>query len=533
MNTTIPRSNKNLLIASGVLLLITAVYTLMSMWNPMMLDDYVFKATYLHINSLSPDFSLDSFLEYMKEVRDNDNSRIPNLIAPFSTTFVPWKYLFPLFTGMAIAMVIAISTRIILGNKWREYPLAIAIVWLAFILLIPWRNNLFVAAYSLNYIYSAAATMIFIGIALHILAGHYSAGAVAALCILAFPTGMWHEGFALPTLLGFFVITLRNIKEKKWWWWLAGGLFAAGALYAILSPGTISRMSEQTGTHPTLSTVMIVDYAGVVMMVLLLASLSLFKGGRTSIRICFASDTFLLFFAIICAAGLLSFVLPHSPRMAFYPDFCAIICSALICKVLVERVAPLHRILSKYYYFLCISALLLSLVHSAASLAWQYTIKQEEKDIIPLIFNSPTHTVFYDYIDQYDIPAYTLFFPQRGVWISAFTYQTMNEYMKVTGMLDSNPANPAVLPLELKDATPGTYRHGLVTDSIFVSQPCVADLSGTIEYESGEVRNVEGQKCMALPFINQSGKKLIFLHPLGKGNTHIKNIKASKIKPED
>lgn len=532
MISTTGSTKYNTFISLAILAAIAIIYSLMSLWTPMMLDDYIFKAAYLRHNNLSDHFNLQALMAYMKEVRDCDNSRIPNLIAPFSTTIAPWKDIFPIFTGLCVATIIALASRFIAGYKICKYPLCIAMVWLACIILIPWRNNLFVAAFSLNYIYPACGMLIFITIAMHSQSAKSNLMAATVLCLIAFPSGMWHEGFTLPTFAGFLMISLRNIKKWKWWWWFAGFLFAAGAFTAAMAPGTLSRANSQFAFAPYLSTVMIADYAGVGFLCSLLVLPTCIRRGRKSLKKSFSSDLFTLFFTAMCAGLCLSLILPHSPRMAFYPDICAIICSGLIIRnILVENPNALS-LFTKGYKAAGFIALIISSAQSAAAIIWQHALYEEEKTIMPLIKESPSGTVFYNYLDPYDIPLYTLYFPVRGEWVSAFTYITMHEYMSVTGKDGDHTNYPAVVPLDFFCAAAGTYPSGLVTDSLFTSEPRVVNLSGTIEYESGDAIHVSRKKCMALPFTTVFGDKLIFIHPLGKGNNKIKEISYTEITSE-
>lgn len=527
--------NKSKYIAFGILFTATVVYSLMEWFTPLMLDDYVFKAVYLRFNNLHTDFNPAAFSSYFHELRECDNQRLSNLLSPFSTTISPWKDIFPVATGIAIAMIIGLCAGFIASPCYdnqsnvcsrtrllSKYPLCIAIVWLAIIVLLPWRNNLFVADYALNYVYGAALMLSFIAIALYALLqsadGKKNRMAVIALCLLAIPSGMWHEGFSVPTLLGFLAITLRNPKEKRWWWWSAGILMALGILIAGMAPGTLSRADNQIDGSIHLSPMLLVDYAGVCVLISLMLILALFPNGRQILHTCFKSNIFLLFICAAIPGASLSIIAPHSPRMAFYPDICAIICAGIICRNFLSFSKKRRKIFKRIYSPVGIISCLLILFQSATVLAWQFALHKEEEEIMMLLSESSTGTVFYNYFSTDDIPVYSLYFPAKGEWIEPYNYRALNEYLSTTQRKPIPSAYPAVVPLELFSAQKGTYSSGLVTDSLFTSEACLINISGTLKYESGEVRDVADYPCLALPFTNSFGKKLIFIHPLGKGS---------------
>lgn len=72
------------------------------------------------ITAGSSDFSLSALAGYFRELRLNDNSRLANVLSPFTTLITPWRYLFPWLTGLAIAFIAALGVRICGYADFRE-----------------------------------------------------------------------------------------------------------------------------------------------------------------------------------------------------------------------------------------------------------------------------------------------------------------------------------------------------------------------------------------------------------------------------
>ena len=138
--------------AGGVLAVVAAVYAVMAYIVPLALDDYVFIDTYMNaLSDAGSEFSLRRWMAFASTVRSEDNGRLANILSPISTLFTP-KWLYAVITGCVTAAYVWLLARLVRGSKpdWR----LLAAMWAVVLVALPWRNNLFVADYELNYIYT-------------------------------------------------------------------------------------------------------------------------------------------------------------------------------------------------------------------------------------------------------------------------------------------------------------------------------------------------------------------------------------------
>ena len=145
-------ARRNGLLAGSVLAVIAAVYAVIAYIVPLALDDYVFIDTYTNaLPDLRSDFSLRRWAAFASIVRCEDNGRLANILSPVSTLFTP-KWLYAVITGCVTAALVWLLARLAKGDKpgWQ----LLAAMWAIVLVVMPWRNNLFVADYELNYIYT-------------------------------------------------------------------------------------------------------------------------------------------------------------------------------------------------------------------------------------------------------------------------------------------------------------------------------------------------------------------------------------------
>ena len=150
--------------------------------------------------------------------------------------------LFPLLTGGVITFLAYILVYFGLGR--RPTSIDVAVSASLCILALPWRDGLFAADYSLNYPYSAALALTFIGVLLKGLHSGFTGLRTFLVLLLAVLTGWWHEGFALTTIAGGGIVTIFRRFRMPWQWYTAGAVCFAITMLAFLCPGMIDRMGR-------------------------------------------------------------------------------------------------------------------------------------------------------------------------------------------------------------------------------------------------------------------------------------------------
>lgn len=491
------------LFSALILIVIAAIYSLLSILTPLQLDDLQFSVVYLSHNNAENSFSFETLMKYAEELRNNDNSRLGNILFPLLCVIRPCASLFPYIIGIAMACIVAFASSLICNRPPLRNPLAIIAIWTAFIFFLPWRNNIITADYSINYILSAALSLIFIY--LFIRWKHsINTAKFLILLLLAIVAAPFHEGFAFPlfcglTFYGLFLIRTGSSSKYSIRAWIILAIFLLFALGAFLSPGMFARINNGSeNINPPLT--LFFDYFISYTLCLLLLLLLLFSRGRVIIYKASQNPFFIVALISALCGMTLSLITPHTPRMAWWPDICSLICWGIlfrsICGLLISNKIFKSLVAIVVSIFLFSTAIL----QSAAAIYWQYRLSKESTEIFNLISKSETGTAFYDITMPEEIPAYTLFMPARAQWVTPYSFNTLNDYLHTANPNLPDDFYPAVVPSNgnawLLHADSLDDKFGKACD-VFVE---------TIENEKKSLL-----KGMALPFISPSGQRLIYL----------------------
>lgn len=171
-------------------LLITGLYAALSYVTPLYIDDWMFLSNWKeHAGSSS--FSFSGWLDYYLFTRDFDNGRISNSLAVFTSLFSPFKEIFPLLNGLMMALLIILCQRFICYGRKSDKLFWLILTWLGALVFLPW-SPLFVADYSLNYIWGAVLTLSLLWPLLQNENKKRSPAVFLAVILLAIVAGGWH-----------------------------------------------------------------------------------------------------------------------------------------------------------------------------------------------------------------------------------------------------------------------------------------------------------------------------------------------------
>lgn len=428
---------KNLYLSEIILIIIATLYALISYWTPLAYDDWLFMAEWRNVNGDLP-LSLTSIFEFWKEIRLYDNGRLANTFSPLSTMFSPWKELFPIMTGILVALIVYLSTVLAFSTK-KVSPLTISIVWFAMLIFLPWRNSLFVADYSLNYIWAAALTLVFMITVVRFERKGWKVSGFILSLILAFLAGGWHEGFAIPTLCGFLLYSAKKYGRFSPQWYFVGVFYAAVAFVFLYCPGIIDRSQRQFGVanigQSTLK--MIFDFLPVIFLILIILATLAVRTLRKYLLDAWNNVWFVIGIGIIVGGGLLSLLFTHQPRSAFWPDLAAIIMTFILTRPVWFWLQE-----SKYKWYIVLLVFGVCLIPMIFTIFWQYRLYKESEIIIKKIEASPSGTVYHDIIQDAAIPIVTLKMTNHPAWVTDFHFRTLREY--------TSKPYPAVIPMNLQ-----------------------------------------------------------------------------------
>lgn len=412
-----------LLSNSFLLLLIAAAYALMSFWTPYGLDDWTFMAEWRDVNG-DAGASPTACYNFWADIRLVDNGRLSNTLIPLFLLFSPWKELFPVITGCFVAFLIWGVARLSFpGRRISLLPLLLS--WACVVFLLPWRNSLFIADYSINYIWSAAITMLFMLVVMRGEKKGWPPLLFALSLLLALIAGLWHEGFALATLGGFLLYTIFSRRRFAFQWWTVGIFYAGVTIVNFLCPGMLERADNEfgiLGLGASLFT-MIADFLPVILLALLIVGLSFSRSGRKRLRECRENPWFMIGIGIIVVGVLLSVLFVHQPRSAFWPDLMAIVLCIMLSEPLWSKVFS-----SSFRWYVGILLLSVALLPMIFAITEQYEYFKEAKTVEEKMEISPEGTVYHDLRSPSLATNLALRMPSHSLWATPYHYQALTNH---------------------------------------------------------------------------------------------------------
>lgn len=489
-----------------LLIIICTLYTLMSYFTPLAYDDLIFMSVWNKVNGNSS-ITLSNLYDFWKEIRLYDNGRLANTVAPLSTLFSPWKEVFPYLTGLSVAVIVYFTT-VLSFSKDKVSSFYLSIVWLCLIFLLPWRNALFVADYSLNYIWAAAITLIFMVVVMRLERTGWNIHNFILTLMLAFLAGGWHEGFAIPTLFGFLLLTIKKRFRFSKFWFATGLFYAAIAFLFLYCPGLLERSQRQLGVANTGQSYfkMIMDFLPVIFLILTGFASAVVPSLRKYLKKAWDNPWFAIGAGIIVAGTLLSLLFTHQPRSAFWPDLLAIVMILILTGPIWNRINRSH-----FVGYVTLVALAVCFVPVITAITWQYRLFRESEVIMRKIEESDYGTVYHDIIQGSEIPIAALKMTNHPAWVTDFHFHALKEF--------TGKPYPAVLPSELETANlaaggktlPGNTGAFVVKNSIIIP----ANPFGGPKTVEVDVQLTDGQKIPAiallLPFITHDNVEMSYM----------------------
>lgn len=505
------RADRHPSLMAVMVIIVALIYTLLSAFTPMQFDDHVFAQQYIDCAGGSSVLNPDSLIDYWLLCRESDNGRISNFLSPLSTVVIPFKWLFPLMSGIAAAAMIWLVCR--LGAGRSRSVAAFPITWLLLTILLPWRNNILVADYMLNYVWGSAITLLFVYVTLRAARHGWTGRWMGFSLLMAFPAAGWHEGFAIPTAFGLLsILVLKGRWTRRWQPWLLLVIFSVVALLFLICPGMIARFSREVGASGSLPVGrMLLGLVLPIILALACSILSFTVMGREVLRSASKRDGFVIFSAACAAATLIALVTSWTDRMTFYPTICALIALTRLYMAWKRHGIPLPHISQVPLAF---SILAICILQSGLTIYWQWRISRENAEVMSLISESESGTVYADVLSKADIPMLTLYMPTANYWHDAFTARI---YSQIYGKRAF-----CVLPTSLKGITSSSgHRLGgdlgarSVGDQVFIPvaegdtiASAAAIVPVIITLDGG--RTVTRSACF-LPFESESARRMVYV----------------------
>lgn len=417
------------------LAVIATLYAVMAWMVPWQYDDLMFIDVYHCHNGGEDAFSLRAWWDYITEIRTYDNGRLANILAPVALLWLP-RWVWCMIVGVCTAAVYGLVTRL---AGYRS-ALMLLIVWLIGMYLLPWRNNIIVCDYVLNYVLTSAAAMAM----LRCLKGK------GAWCLLfAVLTGLMHEGFAMPLIAGIGVWLLLQRFKAPWLYWLAFAGLIIGLLWPISAPGIWARLGREAGGMSLAQQIHALAVFAPLSCVLTVVTAGWWLNSRWRqwLKTCFANPIW-----VICASGaVISAVMVVMVQPAARNGWpCHLF--ALTALLIMARQLPWPHFgpITRRIIAVCIGVFLC--VIWANAFCWQYRFMVQHRHIERLMSASPIGTAYFDYIEPQLMPRLlTAGLPVKTTWIEPFQYECLN--------ITRRPRHRyAVVPEALSDWRPGRGR---------------------------------------------------------------------------
>lgn len=496
-----------------MLAIMTAIFTLMSLWTPLRLDDNVFLSIYREMNNGSDVFSWRALIDSWINNRLYDNARISNFVAPLSTIVEPWCSIFPCFAGLSCTAMILLTARLT-GIK-RNPALALALAWMAIVVLLPWRNAIFVRDYMLNYPFSAVISLSFVML---ICADggqrikHPAWFAVTLACAVLL--GSWHEGFSIPVCAGLGVWCLTKRAHMPRQWWAVTIVLGLTTLLFLYCPGMLQRLNDQFGkTSQDHLFKLIFDLAVPAFTVAFIIVGLLKKSTRAKLMRDLNTPVTIVMLTATIMGSVMSVGVQHTPRMSFFPILCSII---VLGRLMQNRIS---RIKANSSTFIISIVILLCTAQGCYACVWQYRLKKEYDIVERLMLDSPHGTAFYDFYRPEDVSPLTLYYPSRTQWVDGWAFYTF-DLTHGYGEDHQNQRNHAVVPVALRHPC-GLSISG--NDSIFTDKHNIWSMNMP-KFKTGEYiwSNIEmkdgtthrGVATVVMRFVSEDGDTLLYINPL-------------------
>lgn len=499
--------------AGGVLAVVAAVYAVMAYIVPLALDDYVFIDTYMNaLPGNGSEFSLRRWMAFASTVRSEDNGRLANILSPIATLFTP-KWLYATITGCVTAAYVWLLARLVRGctPDWR----LLAAVWAVVLVALPWRNNLFVADYELNYIYTGMLLLATLLEAERAAEGKAGVAETVAAGGMAFVAGWMHEGFSAALAFGAGVWAVGAKFKMPAKWWAVMIALGCGMLVALTAPGVWLRFDAQHGPQfRSMAKVLAYNYVSLA-MIALLACMLLGRVWRRQLRGLLSSRLFVVSIGASLVGLLYSFAIRFQPRMAVISATFAIVAIGCIVRhwrvaKSVARCGALHAIV-----------MLLCLLFMANVIKVQNLLTAEAEAVIGLMKSSPHGVAFYDIRDHRQDHLSTLGMPLRLYWVEGFSFSSLAQ------VLDKDEPI-AVVPVALRNARLAQAKTVPDNAGMRLLNGCLvgAPIEGykQVFQTYYDVTLADGRRCPSMlvlcqQFVSEAGERMMYYRLLDVPST--------------
>lgn len=324
-------------------------------------------------------------------------------------------WLLALITSICWVVTAVLILKLIKANNDHFFlkSFCLAFLWLG----LPMWDRALLTAVAINYVWATCFGLI---VAYWVINSYKGIPLFlkTAIIIFSFFAGMMHEGMSLPLLMGFITYELiqeENLKEivkKPWKWFKNSGSafrrviiasFALGVLVVIASPALWRRFFNSIDTTPDAPIWVLFIKSDFLIIPLVIISGILMLYNRRIFNELIKSEWIIFAIGALVSAAISS-VSGIVGRSGWFSQVYSLIALGIIftkIKLLPNKI----RIVGSGMGILLMLAVITCYI---SAISWQYYRWKEYNSIIKEYLASDDGIVYHDYVDDYEIPWYTL-----------------------------------------------------------------------------------------------------------------------------
>lgn len=382
----------------GFIAVIGVCYMVMWLLTPLANDDLWYLLPYKdYMEGARIGFPWNAVWQSWEWRYDNDNTRLANMLVPFTLVLLPKWLLSVLNAIMLMFFLSRASTLACFKAKCMFWP---ALFIATLIAVLPWSDQMLLTVFALNYVWTSA---IICGVVLVWLKCKEVRGTskIVLLALAGLGAGAMHECAAVPVVCGLVAYGLVNKGLSKTQWILMVAM-ALGAIILLSAPGPYHRAAASAVN--ALSFDKGVDYYVKVtgrcnMMCLLIACMAFLYGMRRyrPVVVRFVKSEGIIFVVASVVGYVVMLYTEKAPRVSWFSQlFGAIALFRLILSYMDFRQS---RPLSNVYAYAVIALVLL---HLGIVMYWCARFKNEYDEVFALYQKSASGVVHYDLISRPD-----------------------------------------------------------------------------------------------------------------------------------
>ncbi len=409
-------------------------------FTPWIDDDLHYMAYFRDYINHGGDYPWDSFSKMVTTEWHINNIRWPNMLTAFTHTVIPrWITA----AGLGLSAGLCCHWMIALARA-KGKLMSTAFIIGAFVLLMPWHARLAITDYALNYL---PASALFAAFFLLWLRDGGTAGRLrlAALSLLGFVAGASHEGFTIPALAGIAVYLAFNRGEvNRRRMAMTAGL-ALGLALLLSARGAASRFAIDDVPLWKTAIMVIMLYTPLTLALAATVGAAWITRRRAFWREAVHSPLIIALTASAAALAM-TIVINLNARVAWAGELSAIVAIVVIVNrwlgpVTGRRVTFVRNAAG-------VTLLAVTIGHIAAVDYYAHLCGADYRPIIDSYAANPSATIYYDYIDDYQVPSLTL-----GKVMASYPW-TADQPLTCAALFYASGSNaPRVVPPALRDFT--------------------------------------------------------------------------------